>query len=371
MRCNTLINILDDFNDDVAYISKFMKPEKVINIANANKDSVDVLTDMGRFLSEQLDGTRIIEKSYTNPLQLKKIIDNHIEQDTIINISSGDNLSAVIAHQAMIDHDITLIYMDIGEEKIYKLTKKGIKVINYDNINFRVKDYVSITGGKIVTDETFDYIIGDYNNMLDIILDNYELWIRTRDYIRNNLVSQSDDSIVTRSSENNQDIVYLFNKFSSIDCVRSIRENANNIIIVFKNEDIRNYILSGVWLEHFTYNIVKENSKVCDVRTGVRFLWDEDRIEVENEMDVIAVAGSSLICISCKDTKRYNSGALNELDIYAEQLGGSTVKKILVATKPSKGQYVDERAERMGINLVLFDGDVDKFRKCLYDIIDA
>ncbi|GMQ56002.1 hypothetical protein AN1V17_03940 [Vallitalea sediminicola] len=371
MKCNTLINILDDFNDDVAYISKFIKPGKVVNVANESKDSIDVLTDMRKFLSKQLDGTRIIEKSYTNPLQLKKIIANHVEQDTIINISSGDNLSAVIAHQAMMDHDGTLIYMDITQEKIYKITKKGMKVINYDNINFRVRDYVSITGGKIVTDETFDYIIVDYNNMLRIILDNYDLWIKTRDYIRNNLVSESDDSIITKSSENNQDIKDLFNHFTNIGCVKNIKENANNIMIAFKNEDIRKYILSGVWLEHFTYNIVKENSKVCDVRTGVRFLWDEDKIEVENEIDVIAVAGTSLICISCKDTKRYNSGALNELDIYAEQLGGSTVKKILVATKPSKGQYVDERAQSMGINLVLFDGDVDKFRKCLYDIINS
>jgi hypothetical protein len=117
--------------------------------------------------------------------------------------------------------------------------------------------------------------------------------------------------------------------------------------------------------------MVKGNSRVCDVRTGIRFLWDEDKMEVENEMDVMAVAKSSLICISCKDTKRYNSGALNELDIYSERLGGSTAKKILVATKPSKGQYVDERANKMGIKLILFDGDVDKFKRCLNDVINT
>ncbi|MCT4545146.1 MAG: DUF1887 family protein [Vallitalea sp.] len=371
MRCNTLINILDDFNDDVAYISKFMKPNKVINIVDKSKNSVDVLTDMERFLNKQLKDTIIIEKVYTNPMHLNKIISDYIDNDTIINISSGDNLSSVIAHQAMIEYNCSLIYMDILNEKVYKLNKQGMKMIKYENINFRVKDYISITGGKIVTDETFDYVIKDYNNMLNIILNNYDLWIETRDYIRNNIVSQVNDNIVIRSSELNKDIIKLFKSFCNIKCVKNVYENDNNITIMFKNEDIRKYILSGIWLEHFTYNIVKQNSKVHDVRTGVRFLWDEDRIEVENELDVIAVAGTTLLCISCKDTKRYNSGSLNELDIYAEQIGGSTVKKILVATKPSKGQYVDERAERMGINLVVFDGDVDKFTKEINYIIEG
>ncbi|GKX28579.1 hypothetical protein SH1V18_10590 [Vallitalea longa] len=371
MRCNTLINILDDYNDDVAYISKFIKPKRVINITNENNVNNDVLADMRKFLSKELMGTKIIEKNYRNPFDFRKLLNDYMEKDTIINISSGDNLSAVIAHEAMIDHNSTLIYMDILEERIYKINKNGTKVINYHNVNFRVRDYVSITGGKIVTDETFDYIVEDYNKMLKVILNNYDMWITTRDFIRNNLISQSDQNIIVKSTDNNGQVRKLFDCFIDIGCVKSIKEDDNSLKIEFKNEDIRSYILSGIWLEHFTYNIVYENKKVSDVRTGVRFLWDEDKIEVENELDVIAVAGTSLICISCKDTKRYNSGSLNELDIYAEQLGGKGVKKILVATKPSKGQYVDERAERMGINLIIFNGDVDKFRKSIDKVIES
>lgn len=370
MICETLINILDDFNDDVAYMSKFINPNKVINIAYKSERSADILIDLRRFLSKRLEGIQIIEECYDDPSQLQEILGRYMDEHTIVNISSGNNLSSAIAYEAMLHYKSLLIYMDVLHEKVYKLNGKNIETIDYRHERLRVKDYVSITGGKIVTDETVDYISDDYYDMLLIILSNYEQWISTRDYIRNHTLSQVEESIEIESSPNDMDIIQLFNKFVKIGCVQEIREEKDRLVMVFKNDDIRKYVLSGIWLEHFTYNIVREHKKVCDVKTGVRFLWDEDHDEVENELDVIAVAGTQLLCISCKDTRRYNSGSLNELDIYAEQLGGSLVKKILVATKPSKGQYVDERAEKMGIKIVVFDGDVDKFKAQIDAIID-
>ncbi len=370
MKCNTLVNILDNFNDDVAYMSKFINPKKVINIAHKGDISEDILTDMRRFLTKKLDGIQIIEVSYNTPYRLQKILGQYMDEHTIINISSGNNLSSAIAYEAMLKYNSSMIYMDVSEEKVYKINAKGIKTIDYHHARFGVKDYISITGGKIVTDETIDYMADDYYRMLLIILEHYDLWIGTKDYIRNHTLSQTDERIDIAPSEYNEHIKELFSEFIKVGCVKEIREEADRLIMIFKNDNIRKYILSGIWLEHFTYNIVKEHSKVCDVRTGVRFLWDEDKAEVENELDVIAVAGTQLICISCKDTRRYNSGSLNELDIYSEQIGGSSVKKILVATKPSKGQYVDERAEKMGIKILVFDGDVDKFKAQIDEIID-
>ncbi|QUI21357.1 DUF1887 family protein [Vallitalea pronyensis] len=370
MKYNTLINILDNFNDDVAYMSKFINPKKVINIAQERDNYQDVLTDMCRFLTKKLEDTHIVEVSYNSPFELQEILEQYANEHTLINISSGNNLSSAIAYEAMLKYKCSMVYMDVSEEKVYRINAKGIKTLDCDHVRFGVKDYIAITGGKIVTDDTVDYMTDDYYNMLFIILDHYDLWITTKDYIRNHTLSQTDVSIDIASSDYNTPIKKLFRKFMTIDCVKEIREEADRLILIFKNDDIRKYILSGIWLEHFTYNMVKEHRKVTDVKTGVRFLWDEDRAEVENELDVIAVAGTQLICISCKDTRRYNSGSLNELDIYAEQIGGTTVKKILVATKPSKGQYVDERAEKMGIKILVFDGDVDKFKTQMDEIIN-
>lgn len=57
------------------------------------------------------------------------------------------------------------------------------------------------------------------------------------------------------------------------------------------------------------------------------FFWSKEKENIKNELDVVAVKDSVLICISCKDSKKYDEVALNELNIYANQLGGANVKK--------------------------------------------
>jgi hypothetical protein len=73
-----------------------------------------------------------------------------------------------------------------------------------------------------------------------------------------------------------------------------------------------------------------------------------------------------LVCISCKDTEKYDVEELNELEVYAEHLGGRKVTKILVSTqKPERGEMIYQRAEEMGIHIVLFDGDVSVLKNKL------
>ncbi len=76
-----------------------------------------------------------------------------------------------------------------------------------------------------------------------------------------------------------------------------------------------------------------------------------------------------LICVSCKDSKKYDEVALNELNVYSEQLGGENVIKILVATQPPIKSSISKRAKEMGINLVVFDGNKKAFKEELEKII--
>ena len=90
---------------------------------------------------------------------------------------------------------------------------------------------------------------------------------------------------------------------------------------------------------------------------------------MKNELDVVAIKNSILICISCKDTAKYDEIALNELNVYAEQLGGDNVVKILVATKNPLKHSVEERAKEMNIELVIYDGNKNAFEEKLRKII--
>lgn len=76
-----------------------------------------------------------------------------------------------------------------------------------------------------------------------------------------------------------------------------------------------------------------------------------------------------MLCISCKDSDKYDEDALNELEVYSNRLGGRHCIKILVATKKPIKKSVIDRAKEMNINLVIVDKDINKFRKEISMII--
>lgn len=62
--------------------------------------------------------------------------------------------------------------------------------------------------------------------------------------------------------------------------------------------------------------------------------------------------------------------ALNELNVYAAKFGGENSYKILVATKEPIKSPVRTRAKEMGIHLIIFDGNEEKFIKEIKSIIN-
>ena len=125
----------------------------------------------------------------------------------------------------------------------------------------------------------------------------------------------------------------------------------------------------GTWLEVLTKNIIEEIKSIDDIKSGLLFLWNDKESRIKNELDVVAIKDSVLICVSCKDSKKYDEVALNELNVYSEQLGGENVIKILVATQPPIKSSISKRAKEMGINLVVFDGNKKAFKEELEKII--
>ncbi|MCR4944955.1 MAG: DUF1887 family protein, partial [Clostridium sp.] len=110
---------------------------------------------------------------------------------------------------------------------------------------------------------------------------------------------------------------------------------------------------------------------VDEVRCGVLFSWGINVQNVKNEIDVIAIKDSVLICISCKDSDKYDENALNELSIYSERLGGKDSLKILVAAKKPEKITIVERAKEMNIHLVVLeDNNINYLEKKLRQIVN-
>ena len=150
----------------------------------------------------------------------------------------------------------------------------------------------------------------------------------------------------------------------------TVRNTTDKITIDFLNNYLKAFIFkSGTWLEIETNKLINKIDEIDESKNGVMFLWNDSKEIVRNEVDVVAVKDSVPIFISCKDSDKYNEMALNELNVYAEKFGGDNSYKILVATKAPIKSPVKIRAKEMGINIIIFDGNEEKFLKTIKSII--
>ena len=102
----------------------------------------------------------------------------------------------------------------------------------------------------------------------------------------------------------------------------------------------------------------------------MKFAWNREQDSVENELDVVFMRDNRLYCISCKDTSTYESAQLNELEVYSEQIGGQDSVKALVTTEEPRKSTVMDRAEEMGIEIIILNGDIEKFKRDLLKLFN-
>jgi hypothetical protein len=156
-------------------------------------------------------------------------------------------------------------------------------------------------------------------------------------------------------------------KLNELEHINMKWVNNQELFIKFKDSYIKNFIFTTVsCLEEIIYKVIKEIRDISDVKAGVMFLWDKNVHVVRNELDILASFDGYLLCISCKDTNRYDESTLNELQVYSEQLAGDNVKKLLISTQLPLKQTIIERADEMNIKIIIFDGNIEKFKNELY-----
>jgi hypothetical protein len=337
--------------------------------------------EVKKVIQKQLPGTEIIDRviSAGNPQKLEDIIKEYADKDTVINLSGGSKISSIIAYKVAIEKNIEAIVVDLKGKGFYKIRGKSIELQREPFAELKVEEIISTAGAAIVEHSTSYYQSNECKELLNYVINNFEQWKITREILK-------DKDIITVSKDETLNVFIQLKHISksNIDELKSFLENMKieefigeyaflpeRIEFNFSNAGIKRFILtSGTWLEALTYKIVENIEEVNDIKSGVLFEWDRDLKHVRNELDVVAALDSTLICISCKDTEKYDVEELNELQVYSEKLGGEEVKKILVASRePLRRDLVMERAEEMNINIIIFNGDVKLFQSRLRDII--
>lgn len=378
IKCKTLINILGKYNNSNIVAALNLKPDNIVYISFENDN--EYYDNVKECTSRKLPNVQMKELAIKNltVADIRDAINKYNFDDTFLNLSGGTKLMSILTYKAAQDSNMTIIYADTENKKVLKIGEIVEEIAHID-LELTVEDLVCSTGAEIINNSTELYEKEEFKKLVDFMVNDYNAWKQVKGILRNSqIVKQFEQypmqiEIVTGGLKPAQ-IKYLDDFLSELyqrNMIKQYRLNQDHAQFDFTDKEAKTFVMmAGCWLEALTYRYIKEVKDIENVISGMLFVWDE-AVKVRNELDVVAALDSHLVCISCKDTNKYDVDELNELEVYADHLGGNRVIKILVSTeKPERKDMTYQRAEEMDIHIVIFEGDVKSFRSKLHSIID-
>ncbi|WP_349403963.1 Card1-like endonuclease domain-containing protein [Clostridium perfringens] len=378
MNYDFIITILDEHNESSILLAEKLKPKEIIYLYKKDEE-LKVLNSLRQFYLNKFPNCNFSDEKLGKDTisSIEEIIKRMKSKNTAICLNQGDKKDILIMYTLALKHNIDGFFLDIPKEELLKLNLESVQCEKCNFVDLDVEDIIDSIGASIVVDSTEISEINIIETMTNYIASNLDLWKKYKIRLSDNSVFIHDESnprIIKIDKELlSREEVMLLDKilnFLEKNGQIKVKELEQCLKVTFQNEFIKGFIFkSGTWLEVLTKNIIEEIKSIDDIKSGLLFLWNDKESRVKNELDVVAIKDSVLICVSCKDSKKYDEVALNELNVYSEQLGGENVIKILVATHPPIKSSISKRAKEMGINLVVFDGNKKSFKEELEKII--
>lgn len=379
MSYKVIISLLDEHNEEnILATAKYM-PEKVLFIYEKEEYKIGKIEILKQYYATRFPVIQFLSIciDQLNINEIHSMLSNVDKESTLITLNGGDKLTSLFFLYISKKYKIDCVYIDIEKENLITFKDGEIFTTEENFLDLGVRDIIESRGGSILVEGTDISHCKSVEKLTELISEHQRDWQRLKYRICDNRVFIHDSSNPSMININlnyltNEELrIYMYilgllKEYKQLD----YKFMEGYIRIRFLNDYIKSFIFkSGSWFEIFTKNIIEEIDIIDDVKNGVLFLWNDYKRRIKNELDVVAIKDSILICISCKDSAKYDEVALNELNVYADKLGGDKVVKILATTKkPLKGSVVD-RASEMGINLVIYDGDKEKFKDTIKDII--
>lgn len=374
---NILISQVDEHNESNILATKEFNPEIVYLIKD--KSYQDKENTLKIYYEKNFKNVKLefLDMEEGNKSALEEIIDNVKEKNIIVNLTGGKRINSLILLDICLKNKIKTLYIDIKKQIMYEF-KDNIVMYEKTFEDLDIDDIVKASGGKIVEDSSELCSKKDLIYFAEQISNNLELWHKYKQQLYESSIFEHDKNepqriyIHTETLENKEINLLdkILSKFKEMNEISYRKEN-DKITVNFNNNYLKAFIFkSGTWLEIETNKLINSIEEVDEAKNGVMFLWDDENQAVRNELDVVAVKDSVPIFISCKDSDKYNEMALNELNVYATKFGGENAYKILVATKEPIKSPVKIRAKEMGIHLIIFDGNEEKFIKAVKKIIN-
>lgn len=362
------------------------KMDKVIFFGHSDTMTQDRMKDTRRALRnickiEDVEFITVSQKSLYKVLEmLEKEISAEMKSGNkcFFDLSGGEDLVLVAMGMLATQYKVPLHKFALPENELYLLTKwdkvpRIDEVVESRELQLTLDDIIGLHGGVInyrqqkdvksnLDDKTFREAI---KIMWEIANDSQKKWnglssvfkectkyedeygrVRVSVKAMRQAMKRIPDIISVNELEG-----YL-NRLGNQGILERVEIDDEFIKFSYSSPLIRDCLLdAGCLLELHTYYERVESGRYCDCRVGVHIDWDGEingrEIDVENEIDVMALEGVVPVFISCKNG-RVNQMALYELDAVANRFGGKYVRKELAATQEISPGYL-KRAEEMGI----------------------
>lgn len=372
-----LISQVDEHNESNILATKELNPEIIYFIKDKScNNKADTLKKYyeRNFKNIKLNFFDIKEGDNT---ALEKLIKNIENKNIIVNLTGGKRINSLILLNLCLKNNLKSLYIDIKEKILYEFKDNAISILNKAFEDLEIDDIVKASGGMIVEDASQLCNKKDLIFFSEQISKNISLWHEHKQKLYDSSIFEHDSYNQQRiyihtnnlSKEENKLLNLILDNLVKMKEI-TVRNTTDKITIDFLNNYLKAFIFkSGTWLEIETNKLINKIDEIDESKNGVMFLWNDSNEIVRNEVDVVAVKDSVPIFISCKDSDKYNEMALNELNVYSEKFGGDNSYKILVATKDPIKSPVKIRAKEMGINIIIFDGNEEKFLKTIKSII--
>lgn len=376
MNIDILINQIDEHNESNILATKKYNPKEVLFLyEKRDENTMNVLEDYykNKFNNIKLKKMLIDED---NIEIIKNVFNQNKDKEILINLTGGRRVNSLMLLSICIRNNIKSIYIDYKGKKIYEM-EENLKKIDEKFEDLELENILEATGGEVIDESTNLIEKEDIKILTKFIYNNLEIWHKYKQKIYDQQIfshDYKDSKKVTINLEHlNEEDQYLLNKIlEKLKELNGILYFKKDYIIevIFQNEYLKSFLFkSGTWLEVASNILIKEISEIDEVKSGVIFLWNNKDKTVKNEVDVVLVKDSVITCISCKDSSKYNEDALNELNIYANKIGGEKSNKILVSTRLPEKISINQRAKEMGIDIVIFDGNTEIFKEEIKRII--
>ncbi|HRU92478.1 MAG TPA: DUF1887 family CARF protein [Candidatus Marinimicrobia bacterium] len=285
----------------IGYLSAILKkPDAIVWLRTPNQKKVVSLIETS--LSGQISPT--FESREVNPNdvtefieQCQKVLRDYPEHDTVLNISGGSRLHALLAAEVFKNAGKEVILIDPDNSRIIDVKTGEIKTFQF---NLTVNEYIALHGIKMESGTRFDPEIGKRSALSFFIGNNLDRVMPFIDLHRDEWNNMGENKKTAHWKIEDQRLRFVVNYEAEQNIMRFRFGTGENQKTIDIPGDGGNYLFNGGWLRELVFLRV-HRSQYDDVRLNVRIARESvpESMRCESMIDICMMKGCNFYVFQC------------------------------------------------------------------------